>query len=323
MNRWLTCVLVLALACPLAAADPKEQAEKDLTAIRAAVDSYVEAYNRGDAQAVAQHWSEKGEWTTPLGNRIVGREAIAKAMEVFFAAEKGIKIEVVDPKVRLITADAAVEEGTARVTEPGQLPTDSTYVAIHVKQDGKWKLDSVHETEIPAADSSAGELEQLAWMVGDWVDTSPDSTVETTVSWTKNKAFLTSTFRVSIPGMDDLEGTQVIGWDPSSETIRSWMFDSDGGFGEGTWNRHNNLWVVKFKQVLSDGRKASATNIYKCVDNDHYTWQSIGREVDGQFAPNLVEVTVTRKSAQEASAAKSGEKKEPEDKGEKSEPKSE
>jgi uncharacterized protein (TIGR02246 family) len=323
MNRWLPCFLVLVLACPLAAADPKELEEKDFAAIRAAVDSYVEAYNRGDAKAVAEHWSVSGEWITPLGNRIVGRQAIAQAMEVFFAAEKGIKIEVLDPKVRLVTADVAIEEGAVRVTEPGESPSDSTYIAIHVKKDGNWKLDSVHETEIPAADASGGNLEQIAWMVGDWIDNSPDSTVETSVKWTKNKAFLTSTFRVSVPGMDDLEGTQVIGWDPTTESIRSWMFDSDGGFGEGIWKKHNDLWIVKFKQVLADGRKSSATNIYKLADDDHYTWQSIGREVDGQFAPNVEEVTVVRKSAQEKSAAKSGEKKEPEDKGEKSEPKSE
>ncbi len=317
MNRWISSALLLLLfACPLLAADQAEQADKDLAAIRAAVDSYVAAYNRGDAQAVAQHWSEKGEWITPLGNRIVGRQAIAQAMEVFFAAEKGIQIEVIDPRVRLITPDVAIEEGTARVTEPGESPNNATYVAIHVKQDGNWKLDSVHETTIPAADSPSGNLEQLAWMVGDWIDSSPDSTVETSVRWTKNKAFLTSTFRVSVPGMDDLEGTQVIGWDPTTESIRSWMFDSDGGFGEGDWKKHNDLWIVKFKQVLSDGRKASSTNIYRLVDDDHYTWQSVGREVDGQFAPNIEEVTVARKSAQGASAAKTAEKKEQEEKGE-------
>ena len=48
--------------------------------------------------------------------------------------------------------------------------------------------------------------------------------------------------------MDDLEGTQVIGWDPAAGTIRSWMFDSDGGFGEGTWSKKDNSWIVKFSQ---------------------------------------------------------------------------
>ena len=99
--------------------------------------------------------------------------------------------------------------------------------------------------------------------------------------------------------MDDLEGTQVIGWDPAAGTIRSWMFDSDGGFGEGAWSKKGNSWVVKFHQVLPDGRKASATNIYTIVDDNTVTWKSVGREVDGQFLPNVDEVTMVRKTASE------------------------
>ena len=75
-------------------------------------------------------------------------------------------------------------------------------------------------------------------------------------------------FKVAPPGAADLEGTQVIGWDPAAGTIRSWMFDSDGGFGEGTWSKKGNRWLIKFKQVLPDGRKASATNIYTIIDHD-------------------------------------------------------
>ena len=112
-------------------------------------------------------------------------------------------------------------------------------------------------------------MQDLAWLVGEWIDDSPDATVAATVTWTKNKSFLSYAFKASAPGMDDLEGTQVIGWDPAAGTIRSWMFDSDGGFGEGTWSKKGNTWIVKFSQVLPDGRKASATNIYTLVDAQH------------------------------------------------------
>ncbi len=141
-------------------------------------------------------------------------------------------------------------------------------------------------------------MQELAWLVGDWVDDSPDADDAATVTWTKNKTFLTYTFKVSggNPG-DDLEGTQIIGWDPAAGTIRSWMFDSDGGFGEGTWSKHGDTWVVKFNQVLADGRKASATNVYKMVDGNTFTWKSIGRKLDGQFLHNIDEVKMVRKAA--------------------------
>ena len=84
--------------------------------------------------------------------------------------------------------------------------------------------------------------------------------------------------------MDDLEGTQVIGWDPAAGTIRSWMFDSDGGFGEGIWSKKDNSWIVKFSQVLPDGRKASATNIYT-LDRCEHVHLEIDRPEGGRRVP--------------------------------------
>ena len=141
-------------------------------------------------------------------------------------------------------------------------------------------------------------LKDLEWLVGEWGDANGETAISTNVAWTKNKSFLSYAFKVSAPGAEDLEGTQVIGWDPAAKTIRSWMFDSDAGFGEGTWTKKDNRWIIKFKQVLPDGRKASATNIYTIIDKNSITWQSIGREVNRQFMPNIGPVNVMRKTAQ-------------------------
>jgi hypothetical protein len=84
-----------------------------------------------------------------------------------------------------------------------------------------------------------------------------------------------------------MEGTQVIGWDAESQVIRSWMFDSEGGFGEGLWSRGDGNWVVKFVQVLPDGRRASSTNFYTLLDDGSFVWKTIGRKIDGAFAENM------------------------------------
>jgi hypothetical protein len=221
-------------------------------------------------------------------------------MAAMFAANKGVRIEVMHPSIRIVSPDAAIEEGTVRVTRPGESPSDSTYLAVHVKKGGQWKLDSVRETEVPEEPPTSSPLQDLAWLVGEWIDQSPEATMESTVTWTKNKTFLSYAFKVSAPGTDDLEGTQVIGWDPAARTIRAWMFDSDGGFGEGTWSKKDKSWIVKFNQVLPDGRKASATNVYTLIDADTFTWKSIGRQVDGRFLPNIDEVKIVRKTPGDA-----------------------
>jgi uncharacterized protein (TIGR02246 family) len=292
---------LLIFAVSASADDKKPQDAADEAAIRATVDTYVAAYNRGNAQAVATHWSENGEWISPSGKRVRGKQAIEKEMQALFAENKGVKIEVMHPAIRIVSPDVAIEEGTVRVIRPAERPSDSTYLAVHVKKGGKWQLDSVRETETPEASDANASLQELAWLVGEWIDDSPEATAEATVTWTKNKTFLSYTFKVVSPGMDDLEGTQIIGWDPAADTIRSWMFDSDGGFGEGVWTKKDNAWVVKFNHVLPDGRKASATNIYTLKDGNTFAWKSIGRKVDGQFLPNLDDMKMVRKTAGSAS----------------------
>jgi uncharacterized protein (TIGR02246 family) len=307
------CLLSLASAAIVqhegsAAEKKKPAAGTEESAIRATIDSYVAAYNRGDAKAVAAHWAESGEWISPSGERFRGKRAIEKEMESLFREEKGAHIEVINPSVRMVSPEVAIEEGTVRVIHPSEPPTESTYLAVDVKEGGKWKLNTVRETDVPETPAASSQLQELAWLVGAWVDDSPEVNSTATIAWTKNKTFLTYAFKMTTPGADDdLEGTQVIGWDAAAGTIRSWMFDSDGGFGEGTWSQHDNSWVVKFNQVLPDGRKASATNIYTIVDGSTFTWKSIGRKLDGQFMPNIDEVKMVRKTA--AMASKSGGKK--------------
>ena len=68
----------LMLAAYVMAAEKTPDSTSAEDAIRAKVDSYVAAYNRGDAKAVAAHWSDSGEWISPSGQRFQGKQAIEK-----------------------------------------------------------------------------------------------------------------------------------------------------------------------------------------------------------------------------------------------------
>jgi len=131
-------------------------------------------------------------------------------------------------------------------------------------------------------------------MVGEWGDDSKTSSLTTVCQWTKNQNFLTRSFQASFGSHVELEGTQVIGWDPVRGAIRSWVFDSDGGFGVGLWTRDGERWTIKQLHVLPDGRKASATNVIERIDDNTFTWQSVGRAVDGEILPNIKAITVKR-----------------------------
>ena len=193
----------------------------------------------------------------------------------------------------------AVEEGTARVHSRGEPPTDTNYLAIHIKQDGKWLLESVRETAVsastPGPTAAHQQLQRLGWLIGSWVDQDDQARIETTADWSSNGNFIERVFTVSIGDRIEVSGQQLIGWDADAGVIRSWVFDSHGGFGEGTWSGDGDRWIVKTRHQFHDGRRASAIRVLTPVDANHFTLEVVGREIDGQFLPNIDTVSVVRR----------------------------
>src|SRR5208283_759008 len=102
---------------------------------------------------------------------------------------------------------------------------------------------------------------------------------------------------LQMEGKEAMHVSQRIGWDPLAKSVRSWVFDSEGGYGESTWTRSGESWVIKAKFVRSDGTTASATNLLTPAGKDAYVWRSTDRVVDGEVvAPS--EVKVVRKPPQ-------------------------
>ncbi|MDZ4782796.1 MAG: SgcJ/EcaC family oxidoreductase [Planctomycetia bacterium] len=292
-----TLLPLLAILCGWMTAPPLiHAAEGDEAAVRAAIDSYVEAYNRGDVEAVLAHWADDAEYLLSGGERVQGRDALREVFAESLAEENRASITVANPHVRILSDTVATEEGAATMTRTGETPEETSYLAIYVKQGDAWKLTTVRETEVqPVSISPAAEqLEQLAWLVGEWKDESEDAKVSISIRWSGNNAFLVYTFKAEAPGTEPLEGTQIIGWDPVQEVIRSWMFDSDGGFGEGVWTKDNDRWVVTFEQTLPDGGHAAATNIYTLAADNSFTWHAFQRTLNGETLPNLHDISIVR-----------------------------
>jgi uncharacterized protein (TIGR02246 family) len=275
----------------------------DEAAIRANADKYVEAYNRRDSKTMADMWSPDAVYMDPTTDeRIVGRNAIAKHFDDMFAGAEDAKLTVKVKNVDFVSPNVAIETGTARVEYGEGEPEETIYSAVHVKRDGKWMLDRVSEEVAPAAPqpppSNYEHLKELEWLVGTWIDSDVGATIQTDCEWTKNRNFLTRSFSVLVGDDVDMSGMQIIGWDPAAKKIRSWVFDSEGGFAEGTWTRKGDRWFIVSNGTLADGRRSSAINVLTYVDDDSLTWQSTNREVDGEMLPNVEEVLVVRATAE-------------------------
>jgi uncharacterized protein (TIGR02246 family) len=264
------------------------------TAVRQSAKDFAAAFDKGDAKAIAALWTEDGEFIDEAGTRIVGREAIEKRYQEFFAQNAGATIEIVIDALRGAGADTALEDGRAAVTLPSHAGASSSgkYTAVHVRRDGKWALASVRD--LPGESANEPSLADLDWMIGTWHAEHLGKEMTITCRWLADKSFVEATYARLEGGKPVTTATQIIGVDPRSGRITSWMFNADKGFAQGTWVPHETGWAIGFEGVRADGTQTTAINLLARV-NDALVWKSTHRTIGGQPLPDTEEVVLKRK----------------------------
>lgn len=286
--------LLLAVAAPAGRAQPPKSSP-DEDAIVKNAEAFHKAFEAGDAKAVANFWTADGDYVDLKGKHLKGRAAIEKAFAEFFAENKGLKLRINITSLRVLTPDLAVEDGTTEVIPPdGGPPSRARYTIVHVKKDGQWLLCSVRDAPYTPP-SNYDNLKGLEWAVGSWSGEGDKGDAEhLTLSWTENQNFLTASFSASVKGVSVGSATHWIGLDPEAKRIRSWIFDAAGGFGEGSWTKDGDRWVIKTSSVRQDGKKATATIVLGRGDANTLTLQAKDRTVGGEAIPDTKEFKLKR-----------------------------
>jgi uncharacterized protein (TIGR02246 family) len=296
-RSWIVAVVaVLAAGVTgfLAADDASSSRPQDEAAVRAASQSFAQAFEKGDAATIAALFTEEGAYVEEEGKRIKGRAALAKAYGEFVAKRPDLKVESKADSINFLSKDTAVEEGTFTVKSKLAPAASSRFSTLYVRQDGKWLIALLKEWGDDK--TNAPTLDDLAWLIGTWESEGGDGTARTTYEWTPNKKFIHVQYSITLKkgGEKPMTGTQVIGVDPASDRIHSWLFDSDGGIGEATWSFDGERWVIDSAGTLPDGSDTTAQNFLMRSGDDAFTWRSVKRTVDGDSQPDLGMVKVKR-----------------------------
>jgi len=263
-------------------------------AIREAAAKYAEAYGKGDIDALVAQFAPDATYDVGEGPVIVGRDAIRKTLAANLAAAQGTKMTIDVKSIRFIKG-RAIELGEATFTPAKGEASTVAYRAIHTEQpDGKWLITGVGPDVTAVGSSSAGPLDELAWMLGVWKDDEADVDLECTCRWDANRRFLIRTFVMKDAGSPSLEVTEIIGWDAANRIVRSWVFDSDGGTVQNTWSKRGDEWIILAKGTLPDGGRAAAVNIIRYLDDNAFQWSSTNRDVDGEMLPDINNIKMVR-----------------------------
>jgi uncharacterized protein (TIGR02246 family) len=277
-------------------ASPASGQADDARAIAALAAAFTKAFNAGDATDAAATFAEDALVVDEEGSRTEGRAAIRDQLAASFADSPGRTIAITVDSLRFLGPDTALEEGRTTITPAGagEVPETTRFTVVYVKRAGHW-LQSAVRDETSEDLTPHDRLKELEWLVGEWINESADAVVQTTCKWDDNGNFLVRDFTMKTKGEPVLSGTQRIGWDPTRHQFKTWIFDSEGGFGEGYWTRNGDRWVIKSEGIRQDGRHASATNIITRLGKDRASWQSVDRTIGGAAVPGVNEFIIVRK----------------------------
>ena len=268
--------------------------EADKQAIDNLIKANVQAFNNRDAAAIAAIWTAEGEYVRNNGDTVRGRDDIQKGYAEFFKTLKGKStLEVQSDSLRFTSADSAVSQVTLRLkNDQGELVGSSWRDTTLVREGGQWKVAVVQEWDRDTVQDDS--MKDLEWLIGTWNMAANDRAVTTTYEWDENKVFIRGKYAVKEGAKVIESGTQMLGRDNADGGIRSWVFQSDGGFGDGLWARDGKKWTVDFYGVTPEGKRLTATVIYVHVDANTFTWQSVNQAVDDQPIADSQPIKVTK-----------------------------
>jgi uncharacterized protein (TIGR02246 family) len=277
---------------------PRTEAQRvDEAAIRTGNLAFAQAYAKGDAKAAAEHFTADAEYVDERGVVFEGRKAIEQSLDSFFAENPDCRLDVEIASIRFVGPGLAIEDGITRLTlATDEAVVESPYTAIHVKVDGRWHAASIRDHAPKDRRQHRSHLKQLDWLLGDWIDEGDESLVTFSCDVSDKGNFLMRKFSIVVSGQEAMSGTQRIGWDPLTGKLRVWIFDSEGGYGEGLWHQGDGEWVLKLTGVTAEGEPTSSTSIYTLVNGHTMTWQTVDHEIAGVQLPDSEIITIVRQA---------------------------
>lgn len=290
-DRLLVFAALFAAVLPLSA----QENDTGTKEIRAAGDRYAQAFQAGKAEDVAALFAPTGELIDEDGNLYRGTKEVTELFASFFQRFPAAKLQLEPESIRLLGPALAIEDGSRLIqTKAGEAKAQLRYTSVWNKVEGKWLLASVREFTADEPPTPHERLLPLSWLIGEWVNEGSDGLAKLRYKWSEDKNYILCDFDITIEGRPDRKGSQRIGWDPAAGRVRSWLFDSDGGFSEGKWSAVDDEWVVKSETVNADGGTGSATLTLKPTEKNRFTMKGTDRIINEMRAPDF-ELNVVRR----------------------------
>jgi uncharacterized protein (TIGR02246 family) len=260
--------------------------------IREVSKKFADAFNAGKVDDAVAVFAEQGELIDEQGVVYQGHEEIKALISAFLERYPGAQIGEEIESIRKV-GPVAVKEGIRTMaTKDGGSLSRMRFITTYAKGDKGWMVASIRDFGDESSVTPGEMLQPLEWLIGEWVNEGADARVKITYRWSDDKNYILGDFHVKNTEGVESHSTQRIGWDPLLHKPRSWMFDSDGGYGEGIWTAIEDGWIVNSSAVLPDGMTGSATLKFSPNEEGRFviagTNRVVGHELEADFEISVV-----------------------------------
>lgn len=262
-------------------------------AILQSMDKLVVAFNTANLDQLVGSFVKDGELIDEQGNVYQGHDAIRELGKSFFEKYPGSKTIAEIDSVRSIN-DLVLVEGFREINSKDDSSSSLfRFTAIWTKAENGHKLVSFREQSEGVMVSPHEALESLSWLVGDWMNEGTDARVKLSYAWSEDRNFILGEIQIAGEDKKLSKSTTRLAWDASEGVIRSWTFDSDGGFGESVWLQTDEGWAMVSAAVTPEGQKGSASVSVVQVDTNRF--KLVGKKrVVGTFEEPDFEIVIVK-----------------------------
>ncbi len=288
MNRIIPPIAITVVAFSFAAAQEEQTQKADLELLARNARSFVDAYNKGDAETMAKLFLPSGEIILADGELITGREEITDFYDGIFSAEDKPKAALEAGSVRFVTPSLAIEDGTLHVTRSSGEITSHHYSAVQAKQaDGTWLTASIRD-EIGDKAAPDDKLQALEWLAGDWIFEKNGARTFLSFDWSEDGPYLDGRALTVQAGEASTSSTYRIGWNGNRNNHVSWAFDSKGGYTKSEWTTSDEGWLLRTSGITADGEVNQSTQTFSPDDNKQgFTWSVRDQSIGGETQPDI------------------------------------
>lgn len=273
------------------AEQPRDTREDD---VRQVLMELANAVNEGNSEKAIAFWSADATLIDTSGELTQGLPALKERLSQNYDKQNAPELGLHPEKISFPAPTVAIVIGSASRKKGDILLPAARFSMVMAKESDKWLIKEATEIATQEASRPSVHLNEIGWLIGNWEAQRQDGGVKLQVEWAgpAHNFILSKSIRNGDKG--EQIDRQIIGWDARIQSIVSWHFDCNGGFGYGKWKKKPDGWQVEFAGATAGGDDTRATNIFTINNGDEFTWQSEQKNAGGETIAESAPIKVKR-----------------------------